>query len=249
MKKQKLKNKLKIIKKDKKSITKGNSGGITKPQKKVTTYRYRFELQAEEKVLFVGEGNFSFSLSLALRFNRADNMVCTAFDSAEVVKTKYPESAEIIDTLLDLEADVRYQVDATQLESAFKNRRFSKIVFNFPHVGLGIKDQDENVLANQKLLVSFFNSAKLLLEQVQVGDLHDGEIVVSMKSGIPYDLWNIKQLAKECDLRLLRSMVFEPSDFPGYCHRRTIGYDAEISAPDNTEITKKPARMYIFGKN
>lgn len=41
--------------------------------------------------------------------------------------------------------------------------RFSKVVFNFPHAGAGIKDQAHNNLTNQRLLAGFFASARALL--------------------------------------------------------------------------------------
>lgn len=66
--------------------------------------------------------------------------------------------------------------------------RFDRVVFNFPHAGLGIKDQDVNVIKNQELLQKFFLNAN---EVVRVG----GQVHVALKRGKPYDLWNTQGLA------------------------------------------------------
>ena len=43
------------------------------------------------------------------------------------------------------------------------------------------------------------------------------------------------------------SFTFDPSIFPGYAHRRTIGYQEGISSEeDNAEILINPPRTYVF---
>jgi 25S rRNA (uracil2634-N3)-methyltransferase len=186
-------------------------------------------------------GNFSFSLSFAEKNQRADNFVCTSFDSKNVALEKYPELDDNTGILVDLEALVHFDVDATKLTKTpcLKNHFFNKIIFNFPHVGLGIKDQKTNIIANQSLINTFFQEAKKKL-------LPEGQIIVSLKTGLPYDLWEIKKLAKENQLKVERSFEFVPADYPGYAHRRTIGFDHSISAKDNEEILKNQPRTYIF---
>jgi 25S rRNA (uracil2634-N3)-methyltransferase len=172
---------------------------------------------------------------------RADNFICTCFDSEEVVHTKYPEARTFIDTLLDLEALVLFNVDATALSktSAFKGKSFDKIIFMFPHVGLGIKDQDRNIFANQELILNFLKEAKCRLEP-------EGQIIITCKTGIPYDKWNVKDLGRQSGLIVARSFEFVPLDFPGYSHRRTLGFEEGKSSEDNSEILKNPPRTFIF---
>ena len=218
-------------------------------KKKKTFYRYKLEIMHEDKLLLIGEANFSFSLAIADRVY--EGMVCTAYDSRQVTMEKYAEANGNVERLeQDYEATVLFDIDCKKLSKypELRKQRFSKIIFNFPHVGLGIKDQDENVLANQKLITGFFNEAKQLLKSKKKNDEQDGSIVLTIKSGLPYDLWNVKQLGYDCDLKLDRSMEFVPDDYPGYAHRRTIGHDSKLSAADNIEITKKPSRTYIFKK-
>jgi 25S rRNA (uracil2634-N3)-methyltransferase len=49
-----------------------------------------------DKILIVGDGNFSFSLALAKQLGSARNMFCTSYDSEEDLHPKYPESKEIL---------------------------------------------------------------------------------------------------------------------------------------------------------
>lgn len=218
-------------------------GPRTTVKKNKTAYRYKLEVREDQRVLFIGEGNFSFALSLAEKIHRGDNFVCTAFDTEIMTCEKYPEAQGNLDALRDMGARCLFEVDATRLSknTALKGQFYDKIIFNFPHVGLGIKDQNRNVMANQDLIINFMQQSRKKLNK-------GGDIVISIKTGIPYDLWQMKKLARDVGLELRRSFEFLPDDYPGYAHRRTIGFDATISAPDNLEITKKPARMFILGE-
>jgi 25S rRNA (uracil2634-N3)-methyltransferase len=150
----------------------------------------------------------------------------------------------------------------------------NRIIFNFPHVGQGITDQHRNILANQRLLQAFFQCASSFLSHEQQSlmmtkhaskvkacgyaldyvpmpssassALPDGEIWVTLKSGQPYDDWHIKKLAKSAGLACRTSFVFDPDAFPGYAHRRTLGYAEGKSAPSNEELKDKTCRTYIF---
>ncbi|GAA5914214.1 25S rRNA (uracil2634-N3)-methyltransferase [Sporobolomyces salmoneus] len=159
-----------------------------------------------ERVLLVGEGNFSFAHSLLLPQSTASSttpypplplvtpsmLLCTSFDSHKVALEKYPDLEAHLEPLRTSGATVLFDVDATKLESnkqvmEFCGRKskgkgkgkasgenngweevetrtgFDKIVFNFPHVGQGITDQDRNIRTNQTLLLDFYLSASQLL--------------------------------------------------------------------------------------
>ncbi|KAI8578792.1 hypothetical protein K450DRAFT_245549 [Umbelopsis ramanniana AG] len=204
-----------------------------------------------DKILLVGEGNFSFARSLVENItNGGENLVATCYDSEEVLYEKYEgEAKDNIDVIKELGATVLFEVDATQLEKckALRKLKFSKIVFNFPHAGAGIKDQDRNVQSNQKLLKSFFVSAAPFLQSKTAGDEVDGEIHVTLKSGQPYDLWSIRTMAKATDLlRPKTAFPFVPSMYPGYAHRRTLGFKEGQSKRENEEIADKKPKTYIF---
>ncbi|OAP61172.1 hypothetical protein AYL99_03373 [Fonsecaea erecta] len=161
------------------------------------------------------------------------------------------------DTRLDKDTIyVLYGIDATKLSSAHKKALrpyspFTKIVFNFPHVGGLSTDVNRQVRYNQELLVGFFRSAKLLLSspnrpatvrQVteQDDDMSDydeiaeesdspvpgavnGKILVTLFEGEPYTLWNIRDLARHCGLKVVESFKFPWSAYPEYRHARTAG--------------------------
>lgn len=75
------------------------------------------------------------------------------------------------------ESIVVFQVDAGKLETCkeatgginlikdHKSARWSKVVFNFPHVGAGHKDESRNILSNQLMLLRFLVSVAPLLSQ------------------------------------------------------------------------------------
>ncbi|KAI0673632.1 hypothetical protein C8Q78DRAFT_1018141 [Trametes maxima] len=126
---------------------------------------------ASDSILLVGEGNFSFARALALHpppqleFLPAANITATAHDTEEDCFAKYPDAREIVEALRDKGAEILFGVDATKLEkcSALKGRKFDRIVWNFPHAGKGITDQDRNILSNQLLLLGFLRSCAAFL--------------------------------------------------------------------------------------
>jgi len=115
------------------------------------------------------------------------------------------------------------------------------VVFNFPHCGLGIKDKARNVAANQALIVRFAKSATLMIHD-------DGEIHITVKRGEPYDTWAVPKVvtAEVSALRLKNSYDFDPKRYPGYFHRRTLGYSEGVSESTNAEILKEGSKTYVF---
>lgn len=165
----------------------------------------------DDKVLLLGEGDFSFALCCK-KERLAASVVATAFDSEEEVKRKYESGADNLTKLAaqgtqeqpkegkndngedegeegqefeddfnhedgeveeEIETEIHFDVDATKLGSYkfFKNmpngNKFDAVVFNFPHTGDGIKDQDRNVLRNQQMLHAFFKNAIPVLKNGQ----------------------------------------------------------------------------------
>ncbi|KAJ2840618.1 hypothetical protein J3B02_006199, partial [Coemansia erecta] len=265
-------------------------------------------------------GNFSFASSLARKLGTAQNIVATAFDSLEIVNEKYLDAGEHIKTFEQLGGTVLFDVDATMAlgkVSGLRGRMFSHIVFNFPHAGAGIKDQDRNIISNQRLLMGFFASAIPLLakgsgcttagtrpDNTENGNDDDGDdddnddiasgasrgsrkrkspgngevfefegaqatvtieadpqeqalenseppkspgqIHVTLKSGPPYSHWNVRQLAKDSGLVSLSTVPFDLEAFPGYEHRRTLGFKDGVSRSENQEIRNKDPKIYMF---
>lgn len=180
-----------------------------------------------DRILSCGEGDFSFSRSL-VSVHGCTHMVATSYDTVSTLRSKYPQAAS---NLAALEAEenciVRHGVDATKLGKpgvaegagggkAVKKGGFDRVVFNFPHVGGLTKDLNRQVRHNQELLVGFFKAALPLLAP-------SGSIIVTIFDGEPYELWNIRDLARHVGLKVERSFKFQASAYPGYQHARTLG--------------------------
>lgn len=186
-----------------------------------------------DRILLIGEGNFSFARALvceppaALQYLPASNVTATAYDAEAECFEKYPEARAIVEEIRAKGAEVLFGVDATKLEkiAALRNRKFDKVMWNFPHAGKGIADQDRNILSNQVLLLGFLRSAAHLLKRGPVpsltlrkkkrsedSDQEDGNsadeaessgpaetrgtILVTLRNVAPYTLWDLPRLAK-----------------------------------------------------
>ena len=95
-----------------------------------------------------------------------------------------------------------------------------------------------------ELLVNFFKRA---IPSLAPG----GSIIVTLFEGMPYTLWNIRDLARHSGLAVERSFKFQASAYPGYHHARTIGV-VKTSAGEVSETgwkgEERPARSYVFIK-
>ncbi|KAF2142935.1 uncharacterized protein K452DRAFT_226223 [Aplosporella prunicola CBS 121167] len=213
--------------------------------------------EANDRILLVGEGDFSFAHSL-VEHHGAAALLATAFDTRETVLEKYPQAAQ---TMAGIEAEaqrVLCGVDATKLDAHKTVRRglpadgygwasademaegagaWDRIVFNFPHVGGKSTDVNRQVRYNQELLVSFFTSAIPLLAPT-------GTIVVTIFDGEPYTLWNVRDLARHAGLAVERSFRFDAAAYPGYAHARTLGNVEGHGSAWKGE--NRPARSYVF---
>ncbi|KAI8340642.1 hypothetical protein BC941DRAFT_500231 [Chlamydoabsidia padenii] len=232
-----------------------------------------------DRVLLIGEGNFSFAVALVNQYylGGAERLTATCFDSEQVLYDKYGDEAkENVELVRTMGGTVLFEVDGTKLDKlkTINKQTYSKIIFNFPHAGKGIKDEQRNIESNQALLTDFFKAATPLLSIANTGNnnnkkkkdtatldtknndhLHDerddkkvdGEIYVTLKTGKPYDEWKVKFVAKWTGLLALKTNIpFRPSDYPGYRHRRTLGFKEGVSKDDNEEILKATPKTYIF---
>lgn len=157
---------------------------ITKSKAKKKPPTIPFDKQ--DTILLLGEANFSFSLSLLREPHNlpAHQILATVYDSERTTLEKYPDAAENIRLLKEEGVRVEFGVDAGALEkckAVGKGRRWSRVIFNFPHVGTcaiylpilryspftgaGITDQDRNILTNQHMLLKFFRSVEPLLTE------------------------------------------------------------------------------------
>ncbi|KAK4050400.1 hypothetical protein OIV83_003470 [Microbotryomycetes sp. JL201] len=264
-----------------------------------------------ERILLVGEGNFSFAHSLLLQKPAIVSphlLYATAYDSLTEAQQKYPDVLEHVRALKEAGATVLFGVDATKLEKIKEIKehkgKLDRIVFNFPHVGQGITDQDRNVRANQTLILNFLKSAAPFLrkgtsrapavaakgkqakrkrqdsdgeesgpeedldvdQDEQVGGnpalnivppppTTAGTVLITLRTVSPYSLWCLPQLGSKGSMlapsilpkplpkttqpnyAVLRSFAFDPAEWEGYEHRRTIGYREGLSSGPNEDLT------------
>lgn len=96
-----------------------------------------------DKILLVGEGNFSFTRALvhnspeALRNLPPVSVTATAHDTEKECYEKYPDAEATVAFLREKGVEVLFDIDATHLEkyASLKKRKFDRIAFNFPHAG------------------------------------------------------------------------------------------------------------------
>lgn len=122
---------------------------IAKPQAPTIPF------DSTDRILLVGEGDFSFSHSLLVHHGCA-SLLATSYDSHNTMSTKYPQAASHIQVLEAEEGcKVLYDIDATKLgrggarAKEIKKGGFDRVVFNFPHVGGLTKDVNRQVRYNQ----------------------------------------------------------------------------------------------------
>ncbi|KAG2644124.1 hypothetical protein PVAP13_2KG408000 [Panicum virgatum] len=121
--------------------------------------------------------------------------------------------------LKSLETTVLHGIDVKTMKSHsdLKNRRFDRIVFNFPHAGFkGREDQVHMINLHKSLLRGFFCNARYLL-------IPYGEIHVRHKTGGPYDRWDLEQLAFDSSHIMVEKEKFQIADYPGYKQKRGDG--------------------------
>jgi 25S rRNA (uracil2634-N3)-methyltransferase len=139
---------------------------------------------------------------------------------------------------------IHHSINATKLSTSHKKalRRhgpFTKIVFNFPHIGGLSTDINRQTRANQQLIQGFFAAATPFLvahdnplrqrppspdeSDRPNQDMAPGQILVTLFAGEAYTDWNIRDIARSQGLRVVESFRFPWEAYPGYRHARTGG--------------------------
>jgi 25S rRNA (uracil2634-N3)-methyltransferase len=115
----------------------------SKGKGKAPTQRSTIPFNPTDRILLIGEGNFSFARALTLDAPASledlppTNITATSYDAEEECYVKYPDAQIIVQGLREKGVEVLFDVDATKLEkvSALKGRKWDRIVWNFPHAG------------------------------------------------------------------------------------------------------------------
>lgn len=228
-------------------------------------------------LMMVGEGDFSFARSLiANDYIQSENLIVTSFDnSVKELELKYPHTFKNnYDFLNEHKVAMFFKIDATNLIKSFKMskrqpwtkilpsfslKKLDYIMFNFPHNGKGIKDQDRNITEHQRLMAVFFQSCLDFFKLINTRKDNKclagyavstnekfytpvGKVIVSVFDGEPYNSWQIKVLGKtNGGWKVDRSNKFQWENYPEYHHKRTN------SEMDTTKpAAERPARLYVF---
>jgi len=200
---------------------------------------------AGERILLVGEGNFSFARALCKELGSGVGVYATAYDGEKNLKLKYTDAEELRKEIEEqLGGTTLVGVDASRLHAVKEFRgAFHKIVWNFPHMGTGETDLEKSAAEHRQLLSGFFKSAYRCLNT----ENPNCAIHVALKSGEPYKSWKVVQTAMTAcpELELYTAVPFATSAWPGYAHRRTAGFDERFSKKESEELAKG-AKVYIF---
>ncbi|CAH8320540.1 unnamed protein product [Eruca vesicaria subsp. sativa] len=182
----------------------------------------------KQKILLVGEGDFSFSLCLAKTFGSATNITATSLDTREELEQKYKNAKNNVEELERRGCTVIHSVNVHSMDNNHRVRStlYDIIIFNFPHAGFhfGREFDSYTILQHQKVVQGFFQSARVLVDA-------SGEIHVTHKIAHPFTNWNIKTLGEEKGLYCVREMNFDAFQHPGYSNKRGSGSDCDSSFP------------------
>ncbi|KAL7186805.1 hypothetical protein ACSBR2_028515 [Camellia fascicularis] len=193
---------------------------------------------SSQKILLVGEGDFSFAACLATAFGSALNMVATSLDSQESLMTKYPTASDNLKQLQDLGCTILHEIDGTtmSLHPRLGFQLFDRIVFNFPHAGFTLReDSSIQIMFHQDVVKGFLSSASGMLTD-------NGEVHVTHKTAYPFNLWEIDKLAEEVGLCLVEEAWFSRYDYPGYANKRGDGHRSNDTFPVGACTTFKFAK-------
>lgn len=111
-----------------------------------------------ERVLLVGEGDFSFAVALARCITATGaRVLATSLESEDVIAQSWRGADNVAALATTPGAGARHGVDATALTNYFEPGSFDRVVFNFPHIaGKARMDQ------NRALLGAFLREAKIV---------------------------------------------------------------------------------------
>ena len=216
-------------------------------------------IHPDEKVLVVGDGNFSYSYDLAIHIEKnggTGKITATSFDSPDQLERKYEKATQYIGKIRSMKHTVLHGVDATELvkslhaQSSEKDTgkvTFDKVIFNFPLAPLTKTLADvksapspDVVTSNRYLLWRFISEASSLLS-----DKPTSGVMITSKKCKPYDQWRIKSLGGNCT----QIVPFTMSDFHYYSARKVNIIDSMKKKRRKLDFSTEDSLTYIFQPN
>lgn len=203
----------------------------------------------KQKILTVGDGDFSFSLSLAKGLDITKEtqesgpmMVATSYEPINSLKAIYPMVVKTTSDLRNRGVTVLHEIDANFLLTGSNplpekyQHTFDVIAWNFPCVRAlaGADGQVSEIDMNISMLRQFFSSVSRLLKNTSTNcdsnsdttsDVKTqslSEVHITHKTMEPFSWWDIVSLAQENGLVYQGSMVFDKYLYPGYVNRKAL---------------------------
>ncbi|KAG2250884.1 hypothetical protein Bca52824_081020 [Brassica carinata] len=143
-----------------------------------------------QKLLLVGEGDFSFSLSLAKAFASATKITAASLDVRVGLGRQYNNGNANVKELERLGFTVVHGINVHTMSS-------------------DIACLDMTELKHKDVVRGFMESARQMINE-------GGEIHFTCKTIYPFNMSDIKSLAGENGMRLIQQMQFKKWIFPGY---------------------------------
>ncbi|KAG7606254.1 hypothetical protein ISN45_At05g051860 [Arabidopsis thaliana x Arabidopsis arenosa] len=184
----------------------------------------------KQKILLVGEGDFSFSLSLARAFGSASNLTATSLDTQGELEQKFKNGKANVEELERLGCSVVYGVNVHSMitkPSVGGSAIYDRVIFNFP---------------THELVRGFMKSARVLVKDEDKG----GEIHVIHKTEYPFSEWKLKTLGEKEGLDLIREVEFCLSHYPGYFNKRGSGGYSDSSFPVGKSSTFMFTKQFFY---
>jgi hypothetical protein len=199
------------------------------------------DLDISDNVLLVGEANFSFTLSL-LDYCDAKHIYTSCYETKEEAIRKY--GADCVESNLKLlkirlnDNQILFNVDACNLIQYFKDLKFQRIIFMFPHVS-----GRSNLKKNRALIEKFFTSTKNVLKSFNVEEIDlfknnkrsnkksftQSAVYIALSKGQGgtrfeedeskrniKDSWIVNYLAQKCQFLLTKCEKLNEDDFHFY---------------------------------
>ncbi|KMS98472.1 hypothetical protein BVRB_4g091670 [Beta vulgaris subsp. vulgaris] len=186
-----------------------------------------------QRILLVGEGDFSFSSCLAVAFGTSHNITATSLNSEDFLINNYAKFLTNKAQLVTRGSMVLHDVDSRIMlkHPIIGSMVFDRIIFNFPHAGKFGKT-DTELRLHQKLVRGFLKNAKKMIGE-------DGEIHITSKSYGFFLEWDIPKIGSDQGLNLLQEVSFKRSKYPGYNTKYGFGGDKDFDCSNS--------KTYKFG--
>ncbi|KAJ9551611.1 hypothetical protein OSB04_015656 [Centaurea solstitialis] len=187
---------------------------------------------SSQKILLVGEGDFSFSACLARAFRTATNIVATSYFDEDTLVYKHWTCVPHLEQLERLGGLLLYEVDVYEMHihPVLKKMKFDVIIFNFPHAG-----HFDYLCERDTELIEFGESLLYASKMLNEG----GEVHIRHRDDEPYSTWNVVLLAAEAGLKLKEKVPFKKTQFPGYHNKRGGDIDTNKTFPIGFSCTSK----------